>query len=46
MEAICKAISVLDAIICQEWQYRYYSFNSEWDTNEQCLQMRNGFIDC
>ncbi|SDG60025.1 hypothetical protein SAMN05421827_108122 [Pedobacter terrae] len=42
LEAICKAISVLDAIICQEWQYRYYSFNSEWDTNEQCLQMRNG----
>ncbi|MCX2496140.1 hypothetical protein OQX63_21775 [Pedobacter sp. PF22-3] len=42
LEAICKAISVLDAIICQEWQYRYYSFNSEWGINEQCLQMRNG----
>ncbi|GGG99775.1 hypothetical protein [Pedobacter zeae] len=45
LETICKAISVLDAIICQEWQYRYYSFNSEWDTNEQCLQMRNGAGD-
>jgi hypothetical protein len=42
LEAICKAISVLDAIISPEWQYRYYSFNSKWDTTEQCLQMRNG----
>ena len=45
MESICKAISVLDAIISQEWQYRYYSFNSKWDTNERCLQMRNGSGD-
>ena len=42
LETICKAISVLDAIISQEWQYRYYSFNSKWDTNERCLQMQNG----
>ena len=45
LETICKAISVLDAIISQEWQYRYYSFNSKWDTNERCLQMRNGSGD-
>ena len=45
LEAICKAISVLDAIISQEWQYRYYSFNSKWDANERCLQMRNGSGD-
>lgn len=45
LETICKAISVLDAIICQEWQYRYYSFYSEWGPNEQCLQMRNGSGD-
>jgi len=45
LETICKAISVLDAILCQDWQYRYYSFNSTWDTNERCLQMRNGHGD-
>ena len=45
LESICKAISVLDAIISQEWQYRYYSFNSKWDANERCLQMRNGSGD-
>jgi hypothetical protein len=42
LEKICKAISVLDAIICQEWQFRYYSFNSKWSENERILQMRNG----
>ncbi len=45
LETICKAISVLDAIICQDWQYRYYSFNSKWDVGEKCLQMRNGHGD-
>ena len=42
LETIGKAISVLDAIISQEWQYRYYSFSSKWSTDERCLQMRNG----
>ena len=45
LQSICKSISVLDAIISQEWQYRYYSYNSKWDTNEECLQMRNGSGD-
>jgi len=45
LETICKAIAVLDAIISQEWQFRYYSYNSKWDTNERCLQMRNGSGD-
>src|SRR6187399_1399949 len=45
LKVICKAISVLDAIISQEWEYRYYSFNSKWDANERCLQLRNGSGD-
>jgi hypothetical protein len=45
LETVCKAISALDAILCQDWQYRYYSFNSKWDLNERCLQMRNGSGD-
>lgn len=45
LEKICKAISVLDAIICQEWAFRYYSFNSKWSGNEKNLQMRNGHGD-
>jgi hypothetical protein len=42
LAVICKAISVLDAIICQEWQYRYYSYNSNWADNEEFCEMRNG----
>jgi hypothetical protein len=45
LKAICKAISVLDAIISQEWDYRYYSYNSKWDKDEECFQMRNGSGD-
>ena len=45
LATICKAISVLDAIISPEWEYRYYSYNSKWDKNEECLQMRNGSGD-
>ena len=45
LEQTCKAISVLDAILSPEWQYRYYSYNSKWDVNEECLQMRDGSGD-
>jgi len=42
LQAICKAMAVLDAILCQEWVYRYYSYNSEWSEDEEFFEMRNG----
>jgi len=45
LKNICKSVSVLDAIISQEWEYRYYSYNSKWGNDEECLQMRNGSGD-
>lgn len=42
VRAICKAISVLDAILCQDWVYRYYSYNCAWDVGEEFCEMRNG----
>ena len=42
LQNTCKAIAVLDAIICQEWEYRYYSYNHEWSENEEVFEMRNG----
>lgn len=45
LQTICKAISVLDAIISQEWEYRYYSYNNEWSNNEEFCEMRNGSGD-
>jgi hypothetical protein len=42
VQAICKAVSVLDAILSQEWVYRYYSYNCKWAENEEFCQIRNG----
>lgn len=38
----CKSISALEAIICPEWIYRYYSYQSEWSDTEEVCEMRNG----
>jgi hypothetical protein len=42
VRTICKAVSVLDAILCQDWVYRYYSYNCAWDVDEEFCEMRNG----
>jgi hypothetical protein len=42
LRRICKAISVLDAIISPEWEYRYHSFNAEWTEGEEFFEIRNG----
>ncbi|PKG41450.1 hypothetical protein [Psychroflexus sp. MES1-P1E] len=42
---LCKSISVLDAIISQDWESRYYSYQKEWDENEEFFEMRNGSGD-
>jgi hypothetical protein len=36
-----KALAMLDAIICPEWEYRYYSYNSRWSHGEEMASMRN-----
>ncbi|HPH64198.1 MAG TPA: hypothetical protein PLF40_00560 [Kofleriaceae bacterium] len=40
-----KALACLDAILCPEWEHRYYSFNAQWAPNEQMASMRNGCGD-
>jgi 5'-3' exonuclease len=42
LQRICKSISALEAIICQEWQFRYYSYQKDWSETEECCEMRNG----
>ncbi len=32
----------MDAIISQEWQHRYFSYQSEWSKHEEFCEMRNG----
>jgi len=42
LKRICKSISTLEAIICQEWGFRYYSYQKDWGENEEFCEMRNG----
>lgn len=37
-----QALAMLDAILEEEWQYRYYSFNAKWSADTQMGSMRNG----
>ena len=42
LQQISKAISVADAILSQDWEYRYYSYQSKWSDDEELCEMRNG----
>jgi hypothetical protein len=37
-----KSLAIADAIIESEWEYRYFSYNSQWGQNEEMASMRNG----
>ncbi|TAE19256.1 MAG: hypothetical protein EAZ95_02380 [Bacteroidetes bacterium] len=40
----CKALATLEAIVCPEWEFRYYSYNAFWDKDakEEVASMRDG----
>jgi len=42
---ISQSLAMLDAILMPEWEYRYFSFNTNWDTDEMMASMRNGSGD-
>ena len=42
---LTRALAMLDAIICPEWEFRYYSFNSHWADGKMMASMRNGSGD-
>ena len=45
LKRITQSLAMLDAILCPEWQYRYYSFNSRWNAGEEMASMRDGCGD-
>jgi hypothetical protein len=47
LKQLCKSLAILDAIICREWQYRYYSYNKDWDKANaaEWFGMRDGSGD-
>lgn len=40
-----QALAMLDAIVCPEWDYRYYSFNARWSPGSAMGSMRDGCGD-
>lgn len=47
LERRCVALAALDALLSPEWDYRYYSFNRQWDVGAgtRMASMRNGSGD-
>ncbi|MEM1205278.1 MAG: hypothetical protein AAGN66_18765 [Acidobacteriota bacterium] len=35
-------LATLDAILCPEWEFRYFTFDNNWDPGEKLGWMRNG----
>ena len=40
-----KALAMVEAIACPEWEDRYYSFNAAWSADEEMASMRTGSGD-
>jgi len=47
LEKICKGLATLDAIMSEDWDARYYSFNAGWnvEAKQRMASMRNGSGD-
>ena len=45
LKALSQSLAMLDAILCPEWEYRYYSFNAHWSEGKMMASMRNGSGD-
>lgn len=42
MRELLRSLAMLDAILCPEWDYRYYSFDAHWSAGEEMASMRDG----
>lgn len=42
LRKVSQSIAMLDAILCPEWESRYFSFNARWGEEEQVASMRDG----
>jgi hypothetical protein len=42
LRRLMQSLAMLDAVLCPEWEYRYFSFNCRWAKGEQMGSMRNG----
>jgi len=42
---LSQSLAILDAILCPQWEYRYYSYDAHWAPDEQLASMRDGSGD-
>lgn len=42
LRALCQSLALLDAILCPDWEGRYYSFNARWTPGCAMASMRDG----
>ncbi|MBD2715695.1 hypothetical protein KBK19_11675 [Microvirga sp. STR05] len=42
LQRLCQSLAVLDAINSQDPEYRYYTYNPNWDENEALFEMSDG----
>lgn len=45
LKLCCQSVAMLDAIVMDDWEYRYYSFDAHWGDNEMLASMRDGSGD-
>ncbi len=45
LRRLTQSLAMLDAIMSPEWQYRYYSFDALWYTDQMMASMRDGSGD-
>ncbi len=47
LKRISQGLATLDAMLCEEWDMRYYSFNARWNAagDQQMASMRDGSGD-
>ncbi len=42
LRELTQSIALLDEILCEDWESRYYSFDPAWDESSEVASMRNG----
>ena len=45
LRRLLQSLAMLDVILCDDWEYRYYSFNAHWADGQMMGSMRNGSGD-
>lgn len=45
LERVCRGLAMLDALLSEDWEMRYFSFNGDWGDGDRMASMRSGSGD-